>query len=122
MSLTTDARYQLLTLCVEFVIVAGIAALMLMSRRETFESDTSAIAGSIQTPVAIGQGQHGTAHWMKKSERNKAFAVYRLDGSGPDFTALLKAGARDRKEVRDHERECVADDTGITPDDTPEKT
>jgi len=98
-SLTTDARYRLLTLCVEFVIVAGIAALMLMSRRETFESDTSAIAGSIQTPVAIGQGQHGTARWMKKAERQKAFAVYHLDESTPNFTALLKAGARDRKEV-----------------------
>jgi len=96
----SNERHRLLTLCIELVIVAGIAALMLMSRKKTYESDTSAIAGSIQTPVAIGQGQHGTARWMQRSERQKAFAVYRLDESETQFAALLKAGAQDRKEVQ----------------------
>ena len=76
-----------------------------MSRRETFESDTSEVAGSIQTPVAIGQGQHGTARWLKPAERRKAFALYRLGAQEPIFAALLEAGARDRKEVRDHVEE-----------------
>ena len=110
-SLASDERHRMLTLCVEFVIVAGIAALMLMSRRETFESDTSAIAGSINTPVAIGQGQHGTARWLKPSERQKAFAVYRLDETEPYFSALLNAGARDRKEVKDYDAKNAAADT-----------
>ena len=98
-SLAENERHRLLTLCVELVIVAGIAALLLMSRKETFESETSAIAGSIKTPVAIGQGQHGTARWLKKTERQKAFALYRLGSDEPIFTALLEAGARDIKEV-----------------------
>jgi len=98
-SLTENERHRMLTLCVELVIVAGIAALMLMSRKENFESDTSAIAGSIKTPVAIGQGQHGTARWLKKAERKQAFALYRLNAKDPIFAAIIEAGARDREEV-----------------------
>jgi type IV secretion system protein VirD4 len=98
-SLTINERHRMLTLCIELVTVAGIAALMLVSRRETFESDTSAIAGTIKTPVAIGQGQHGTARWLKKAEQKKAFSVYRLDESEMLFGALLDAGEHDRKEV-----------------------
>jgi type IV secretion system protein VirD4 len=104
-SLATDERHRMLTLGVCFVIIAGIAALLLMSRRETFESDTSPIAGEIQTPVAIGQGQHGTARWPKPAERRKAFALYRLGAQDATFTALLEAGAQDRKEVKDYVEE-----------------
>jgi type IV secretion system protein VirD4 len=102
------------------VVVTGIAALMLMSRRETFESDTSAIAGSINTPVAIGQGQHGTARWLKKSERQKAFAVFRLDGSEGQFAALLDAGALDRKEVKSYGNKNGGSDTAAPLAETPE--
>jgi len=112
-SITENERHRLLTLCVEFVIVAGIAALMLMSRRETYESDTSAIAGSIQTPIAIGQGQHGTARWMKGAERLKAFSVYRLEDSEPKFAALMRSGARDRKEVMAYGSENGTNENGI---------
>jgi type IV secretion system protein VirD4 len=99
----SDERHRLLTLGICFVIVAGIAALLLMSRKETFESDTTAVAGEIQTPVAIGQGQHGTARWLKPSERAKAFALYRLDGKNSVFAALLSAGNFDRKDIKDDE-------------------
>jgi type IV secretion system protein VirD4 len=110
-SLAADERHRLLTLGVCFVIVAGIAALLLVSRRETFESDTSAIAGSIDTPVAIGQGQHGTARWLKPTERKKAFALYRLSADEPIFAALLETGARDRKDVRNYAEKPA--DTGV---------
>jgi type IV secretion system protein VirD4 len=99
-SVLKNERHRMLTLCVELVVVAGIAALMLMTRRETFESDTAAIAGAIKTPVAIGQGQHGTARWLKRAERNKAFSLYRLDKDNEIFAALLAAGERDRNEVK----------------------
>ena len=117
-SITENERHRLLTLCVEFVIVAGIAALMLMSRRETYESDTSAIAGSIQTPIVIGQGQHGTARWMKGNERLKAFSVYRLEDTEPKFAALMRSGARDRKEVMAYGNENGTDKSGANKDGT----
>jgi type IV secretion system protein VirD4 len=119
-SIAENERHRMLTLCVEILIVAGIAALMLMSRRETFESDTSAIAGTINTPVALGQGQHGTARWLKKSERQKAFAAYRLDVSERKFAALLDAGALDRKEVKAHGDKNSGSDTAAADTKTAE--
>jgi type IV secretion system protein VirD4 len=117
-SLTADERHRLLTLCVCFVIVAGIAALLLISRRETFESDMAVVAGAIQTPVAIGQGQHGTARWLKPVERKRAFSLYRLGTEDPVFAALLEAGARDRKEVRYHNEKIAGTDLTAPGDET----
>jgi type IV secretion system protein VirD4 len=105
MSIATDERHRLLTLCLCFVIVTGIAALMLTSRRETFESDTTAVAGAIKTPVAVGQGQHGTARWLKPAERKETFSLYLLSSEDTIFAALLDAGERDRKEVRKYAEE-----------------
>jgi len=98
-SLQSDERHRMLLLCIEIVILAGVAVITLMNRRETFESDTSAIAGTMQTPVPIGQGQHGTARWLKQAERKKVFAFYRLEQSNKLFTALLHEGTQDRMEV-----------------------
>jgi type IV secretion system protein VirD4 len=107
--IAADERHRMLTLCVCFVIVAGIAALMLASRRETFESDTAAVAGDIKTPVAVGQGQHGTARWLKPAERRKVFSLYRLKPSEPGFAALLEAGARDGKEIDDYDKKSACE-------------
>jgi len=98
-SVTTNERHRMLLLCVELIIIAGAAIITLMNRRETFESDTNKVAGGIQTPVAIGQGQHGTARWLRMEEWKKAFAIYRLDKSNAVFAALMREGARDRKKV-----------------------
>jgi type IV secretion system protein VirD4 len=102
-SLAQSERHRMLALCIGAVALSGAAAITLLNRRETFESDTSAVAGSIATPVAIGQGQHGTARWLRAQERGKAYALYRLDESDPCFAALLAAGARNQKEVGGHD-------------------
>ena len=62
-------------------------------------SGTAPIAGEIHTPVSIGQGQHGTARWLRKSERHKAFNIYYLDKCDHVFADLLEAGECDIKEV-----------------------
>ena len=100
--LISDDRQRMLTLCVMFVIEAGIAALVLLSRKETFESDTANITKGIKTPTAIGQGQHGTARWMTAAEKRKAFAVYRLGKQDPLYSELLSAGQQDAKEVMEY--------------------
>jgi type IV secretion system protein VirD4 len=95
----SDSRQRMLSLCVMLAIEAGIAALMLLSRKETFESDIVSITKGIKTPVAIGQGQHGTARWMRAEEKRKAFSVYRLDSREISYFKLLKEGRREWKEV-----------------------
>lgn len=116
-SIITNERHRMLTLCVELVIVAGIGALMLMSRKETFESDTTAVAGDIKTPIAIGQGQHGTARWLNKAEQRKEFSLYRLDKDERIFAALLIAGARDRREVKNYKGDIDTPTTAAAAND-----
>jgi len=95
----SDGRQRMLTLCVGLVIEAGIAALALLSRKETFESDVVSVTNGIKTPIAIGQGQHGTARWMKADEKRMAFSVYRLDSRETTYSKLLKEGRLERREV-----------------------
>ena len=101
-SLAHNERHRQLALCFGLVVIAGAGALTLMNRRETYEADTSPVAGDISTPVAIGQGQHGTARWLRKSERPKAFNIYHLHKSDQVFAALLEAGASDTREVANY--------------------
>jgi type IV secretion system protein VirD4 len=116
--LASDERHRLLTLGVCFVLVAGIAALLLTSRRETFESDTRTVAGGgIQTPVAVGQGQHGTARWLKPAERKKVFAIYSLAAEEHIFSKLLEDGAKDMKDVINYAEEQERAVAGVSAPD-----
>ena len=99
-SIMTSDRHRLLFFCIELFIVAGISVLLLMNKRETFESDVSRITETIQTPIAIGQGQHGSARWLKKSEQRRVFSIYRYNKDDAIIRALMLAGQDDRKEVK----------------------
>jgi len=119
----SDERQRMLTLCIEVVIEAGIAALIILNRKETFESDTTDITKGIKTPIAIGQGQHGTARWMNATEKRGAFSVYRLDKRDKLYSKLLRAGMQDAREVIDYTEEPETEkpdnerkDTYETPD------
>jgi hypothetical protein len=104
-SLRENERHRLLLLGLEFVVICGSAAVLLMGRRETYESDTRPVTDFIETPVAVGQGQHGTARWLKPSERGKTFAVYNLTISNPMFAALLDVGGKDVRTVDNYNEE-----------------
>ena len=114
----TDERQRMLTLCVSIVIETGIAVFVLLNRKETFESETSDITKGIKTPIAIGQGQHGTARWMTAAEKRTAFSIYRLDKRELFYSGLLRAGGKEAKEVMRYTEkpEKDADRTPETPD------
>ena len=98
----SDERHRMLTLCVEVIVEACIAAVFILKRKETFESDTSDITKGIKTPIAIGQGQHGTARWMTAPEKRASFFVYRLDRQDRKYSELLLAGRNDAREVTEY--------------------
>jgi type IV secretion system protein VirD4 len=104
-SLMESDSHQMLAICIGLVIEAGIGVVTFMSHKETYESDTSAITKGIKTPIAIGQGQHGTARWMNVAERRQAFSVYRLDRRETPFLELLEEGEREQEEVMNFEEE-----------------
>ena len=111
--IVSDERQRMLTLCIGVVIEAGIAALIILNRKETFESDTTDITKGIKTPIAIGQGQHGTARWMAAAEKRNAFSVYRLDKQDKSYANLLRAGKKDAKEVIQYIEEPEAEKPDI---------
>jgi len=111
----TDERQRMLTLCVMIVIETGIAAFVLLSQKETFESDTADVTKDIKTPIAIGQGQHGTARWMTAADKRAAFSIYRLDKGEPVYSALLRAGRKDAKGVMEY-TENPEEDADRTPE------
>lgn len=108
-SIATNKNHKILLLCVELFAVSSVAVLFLLSSRENFESDTSAVTKVIKTPVSIGQGQHGTARWLKKEERKKAFSVYELEPLNLLLVRLMAEGEKDREEVHKYGRNSQAE-------------
>ena len=100
-SIIENERHQKLTLCIEIAVILGVAAILLIKRKDTFESDTIQLTENINTPVALGQGQHGTARWLNKLEYARSFAAYRLNPEKDEiFADLINSGEKDIKEVR----------------------
>ena len=52
----------------------------------------------ITTPCAAGQGQYGTARWMKPEEVRESFTETKLDEL--DLDALIRAGKGDKEEIK----------------------
>ena len=49
----------------------------------------------IKTPAAEGQGQYGTAHWLSKQDKEKAFTVVHVDINSPCLQQLKACGRDD---------------------------
>ncbi len=60
-----------------YVFVLGLFELsilaMLTYRKNVFYSNQNQITNNIKTPVAVGQGQHGTSRWMTEKEFKNNF-------------------------------------------------
>lgn len=50
---------------------------------------------AIKTPKAEGQGQYGTARWIKKDEIPEAFTVVQIDRNYPLIRRLMDEGRAD---------------------------
>lgn len=58
------------------------------------------ITPDIATPMPAGQGQCGTARWMRKKDLRNTFTIWKLRKGSADLQALLQAGKADRKEIQ----------------------
>lgn len=73
----TDKRTTILFANIGVLLGLGIYCLFLDN--QTYKSDKMQITDNIATPVSAGQGQCGTAKWLKRSEFSDAFESYTLD-------------------------------------------
>lgn len=93
-SIVSIKQNLLLFLCFE-VFVLLIAAYIITTKDKAYQSDLMKITPNIFTPVAAGQKQFGSARWMKKEEKDKAFPICRLDKYDKSIQYLIKAGDSD---------------------------
>lgn len=100
-NLKSDEKFRKLTLIIEAVAVVGIAAILLMNKRETFESDTIRLTEKINVPVPVGQGQHGAACWLKKNDYPRIFTLYKLNAKKNEiFADLLEKGENSGQTIK----------------------
>lgn len=72
---------------------------MLFSRQHVqYKSSTVKICPGIETPVADGQGQYGTARWMSEEELASVFLSVKVDPNDEVLRELRKAGRDDLEE------------------------
>ncbi len=72
---------------------------MLFSRQHVnYKSSMVQICPGIETPVADGQGQYGTARWMSEQELASVFLSVKVDPNDGLLRELRAAGRDDLKE------------------------
>lgn len=87
-----------------YLILCALVALLLLwvlftSTYLNYRSDMQRITPDIATPCAAGQGQFGTAKWLRADKIGRFFQVWNVPKKDPAFQALLTAGAADKEEI-----------------------
>lgn len=73
-----NREYLKLFLLIWGIIEVFIVAICFMNQKSSFESSVNKITNNISTPVAVGQGQHGTSRWLTTKEFEKNFKSIKL--------------------------------------------
>lgn len=88
-----------------FLILAAAVLLILFwvlftSTYLNYRSNMWEVTPDIYTPCADGQGQFGTARWLKQGQIGKYFGVWKISKRSPELKTLLAAGKKDQEEIK----------------------
>lgn len=104
-SLTSDKQHLLLFIILLLAIIGACAAIYMMERnKEDYASEVCVITSKIKTPVAVGQGQHGTAKWLDKKEYPKLFHAVDLNPGGNRAAELIQHGYDDLDDKKERSK------------------
>ena len=90
-SIVTNKQHFLMFLCSQG-FVAILAVVFFLTNMRPYQSALSDVTPDIQTPVAVGQYQHGSAKWLSDKEKDKAFESFVLDPNDEQIEGLIKSG------------------------------
>lgn len=76
--IVSSKEYLMLFLLIFGIIETFIIAISFMNNKTSFESSVNKITNNISTPIAVGQGQHGTSRWLTTKEFEKSFKSNKL--------------------------------------------
>lgn len=93
-SLFTSRSHLLLFLCFQGII-AMLSILFFIANNRPYQSQLKQVAPGIETPVPVGQHQHGSARWMREDEMPRLFESQTLDLGHPFIRHLIDTGYDD---------------------------
>lgn len=93
-SLMTSKQHGLLFLCLQG-LVAVASIMYFVTNNRPYQSELTPITPHIETPVPVGQHQHGSSRWLTESEKQRAFDVLNLDLKHPLIQQLMDTGYDD---------------------------
>lgn len=107
-SLFTSKAHLLLFLCFQGII-AMLAVLFFIANNQPYQSKLKQVAPGIETPVPVGQHQHGSARWMREEEMPRLFESQSLDLGHPFIQHLIDIGYDDLVFLNPKEKEEPTD-------------
>lgn len=78
----------------------GIIVILLMQGYIKYRSNMRQITPQIETPEAAGQGQYGTARWLKNSEISQVFFTAAMDINSVQIQELLSEADQEIREMQ----------------------
>ncbi|TCL57667.1 type IV secretion system protein VirD4 [Kineothrix alysoides] len=66
--------------------------LFFVQNSRSYQADLMKVTDDIETPVPVGQYQHGSSRWLKEEEMDKVFAVCYLNPADKIIKELLETG------------------------------
>ena len=76
--ITNESHFKVYILIQSLMVLLSFF-IVFVQKNSIYESDVGSITDTIKTPMVVGQGQHGTARWLKEKEYEKVFDKNVLD-------------------------------------------
>lgn len=80
-SVITNERHLKVYILIQSLLFLLSFFITFVQKNSIYESDVGNVTDTIKTPIVVGQGQHGTARWLKEKEFEKVFNKNVLDAS-----------------------------------------
>ncbi|QWU13179.1 type IV secretion system protein VirD4 [Paenibacillus sophorae] len=93
-SLLNHKAHFMLFLCLQGMVLL-LAVLFFVANNQPYQSKLKQVAPGIETPVPVGQHQHGSARWLREEEMPRVFDSQVLNLSHPFLQQLLQTGYDD---------------------------
>jgi type IV secretion system protein VirD4 len=112
-SIAGSRQHFILFLCLQGFITI-ISLMFFLTNLRPYQSDLLRVTPDIETPVPVGQHQHGSSRWLTDREKNKIFESYALNPNNSALRYLIKHGEDDLKD----DKEVKEKTAGQPPEDT----
>jgi type IV secretion system protein VirD4 len=112
-SMAGSRQHFILFLCLQGFITI-LSLMFFLTNLRPYQSDLLRVTPDIETPVPVGQHQHGSSRWLTDREKNKVFESYTLNPNNSALQYLIKHGEDDLKD----DNKVKGETAGPPPEDT----